>query len=62
MEKILLLGKIEGKRRRGWQRIRWLDSISDSMDINLTKLWEIMEDRRSLVFCSSLGHKELNVT
>ena len=62
MEKILLLGKIEGKRRRGWQRIRWLDSISDSTDINLSKLWEIMEDRRSLAFCSSLGHKELNMT
>ena len=62
LEKTLMLEKTEGKRRRGWQRIRWLDSISDSTDINLSKLWEIMEDRRSLAFCSSLGHKELNMT
>ena len=40
-----MLGKIESKRRRGWQRLRWLDSITDAMDVNLSKLWEIVEDR-----------------
>ena len=45
LEKTLMLGKIEGKRRRGQQRIRWLDGISDSMNMNSTKLQEIVEDR-----------------
>ena len=45
IEKTLMLGKIEGKRRRGWQRMRWLDSIIDSMDMNLSKLWEIVRNR-----------------
>ena len=45
MEKPLKLGKIERERERGWQRMRWLASISDSMDINLSKLQEIVEDR-----------------
>ena len=45
LEKILMLGKVEGKRRRGWQRIKWLDSISKSMDMNLSKLQERVEDR-----------------
>ena len=46
-EKTLMLGKIEGKRRRGWQRMKWFDSISDSIDMNLSKLWEIVKDRRA---------------
>jgi len=45
LEKNLMLGKIEGRRRRGWQRMRWLYSITDSMNMRLSKLWEIVEDR-----------------
>ena len=47
LEKILMLGKIEGKRKREWQRMRWLDSTTDSTDMNLSKLWEIVKDREA---------------
>ena len=47
LEKTLMLGKIEGKRRRGWQRMRWLDGITDSMGMNLSKLQDIVKDRET---------------
>ena len=47
LEKTLMLGKIEVKRRRGQQRVRWLDSISDSINMSLSKLWELVKDREA---------------
>ena len=58
LQRALMLEKTEGKRRKGWQRIRWLDSITDSMDMNVSKLQEIVEDR-SLECFSPWSHMEL---
>ena len=60
MEKTLKLGKIEGKRRKWWQRIRWLDNMTDLMDMNLSRLWEIVR-QGSLACCSLWGCKESNI-
>ena len=58
LEKILMLGKIEGKRRRGWWRIRWLDSITDSVDMNLSKLQDIGKEREPSVL-QSMGFQRV---
>ena len=61
LEKTLMLGEIGGRRRRGQQRVRWLDGITDSMDVSLSELQELVMDR-DLACCSSWGYKESDMT
>ena len=62
LEKSLMLGKIEGRRRRGWWRMRWVAGITDSMGMSLSKVWEIMKDREVWGAAVHGGHKESDGT
>ena len=61
-EEILMLGKVEGRKRRGWQKMRWLHDINDSMDMCFSQLREMVKDSEGLVCCSPWGHKESDTT
>ena len=62
LEKTLMLVKTEGRRRRGWQRMRWLEGITNSMDVSLSKLQKMVEGQGSLACYSPWGHKESDTT
>ena len=61
LEKTLMLGKSEGRRRKGRQRMKWLDGITDSMVMTMSKLWELVMDGEALVCCCPWGRKELDL-